>query len=116
MINFFNLLDYKPGEFLETEPGGVRELVQLYKPMNQCVQARGIARIATRGYTACGPGASCWGVSVVSSPNPVFTDQLQARQDGEQEGLGVWTGLTGGLLSGGCPCDKDVNADEHVSC
>lgn len=46
----------------------------------------------------------------------VFTDKLQARLDGEQEGLGVWTRLTGGLLSGGCLHDKDVNADERVSC
>lgn len=53
---------------LVTEPGGVRELVLVYKPINQGVRVRGVARTATRGYTACGPGASCWGVSVCMYP------------------------------------------------
>lgn len=44
----------------------------------------------------------------------VFSDKLQARAAGEQEGLGDWAGLTGGLVSGGCLCDTDMNAMFHT--
>lgn len=65
---------------------------------------------------ACGPGASCWGVSVRILPKSsvcVFSDKLQARLAGEREGLGVWACLTGGLVSGECLCNEDVNSMFH---